>query len=780
MVDPGPEKSARRRREVRRRRALGVFMSACLVLGLSVLPAPAAHAGLGWGSIGIGDPYFPTQGNGGYDVERYDIRLRYDPRPANPPRTDLSAVTTITATTTSLIDGFYLDLDGLNVRAVTVDGQPVSWQRTGADMLVNFPTRRWPGQRFTVQITYDGTPVTAVNRYSYGTPGWIRTMDGILVVGQPNGASTWFPSNDHPSDKALFDITLTVPPGVQALASGLPGPTTTEPDGWQTTTWTSRDPMATYLASVAIGDYDVRRSADSAGRPVISAVGGYRDQWVEELDRIDEITTFLSDQLGPYPFETNGAVVASDNLGFALETQGRPTYGWNFFTGQNDPRGLQVIAHETAHQWFGNQVTLARWQDIWLNEGLATYLQWLWNEHGGVETVDQAFQRLACRPSVWGSTIWNAPGDPGPARLFDSFVYDRGAMTLVALRRTIGATAFSTLLRQWAAPGTGAPRTTGDFIAMAEQVSGRDLDAFFRSWLYTTGKPTSLTCSSVTAPSAPNGVAATGGPGRTSTTVTWRLPASNGGGEILGYTVALADQNNPNTPVQTREVSAYTRAATFDGLDPIRPFLVFVRARNSAGTGPSGGAISAVPPTGPLSVAATVNDTSRSATVTWNPPSLFGGSPITGYLVSRDGVDSKGNGPTASTVRADRRSLTFTNLQPGVLYTLQVRAINAAGTGPAGTATVTALQRLSAPTPAIAGTARVGAILTAKPGTWTTGSTLTYQWSADGTAIPGATASTFTPTGAQVGTRLTVTVTGTKVGFLTAAKTSAAAGPVQP
>jgi aminopeptidase N len=484
---------------------VALVTSLCLALVLGVTQAPAAHAGWSPGAIGIGDPYFPTQGNGGYDVERYDIRLRYDPRRADPPPTDLSAVTTITAITTSLLDSFYLDLDGLTVRAVTVDGQPVSWQRTGADMLVNFPTRKWSGQRFTVQVTYDGTPVTAVDPYSYGTPGWIRTMDGVVVVGQPNGASTWFPSNNHPSDKALVDITLTVPPETAAVANGLPGPTTIEADGWRSTTWSSRDPMSTYLATVAIGNYTVTRSTSSSGLPLISAVGSLRGPWISTLDRIDEITGFIESQLGAYPFETNGSVVTSDNWGSALETQGRPTYSGGFFVIPGDPIGTAVIAHETAHQWFGNRVTLARWQDIWLNEGFATYIQWLWNEHEGIETVDQAFQRLACRPSSWGSTDWLAPGDPGANRLLDRFVYDRGAMTLVALRRVIGADTFGTLLRQWAAPGTGAPRTTGDFVAMAEQVSGRDLDAFFQTWLYTPSKPAELTCSptsSVTSGSA--------------------------------------------------------------------------------------------------------------------------------------------------------------------------------------------------------------------------------------------------------------------------------------
>lgn len=773
MVDARADTSPGWRPSRHRRRHVTLITTMVLALVLGVVQAPNAHAGLSWGAIGIGDPYFPTQGNGGYDVERYDIRVRHDPE-----QTALNAVTTITARTTSLIDGFYLDLDGLTVRGVTVDGQPVQWARTGADLRVNFPIRKWPGERFAVQVTYDGTPVTALNPYSYRTPGWIRTMDGVVVASEPNGASTWFPSNNHPSDKALFNITMTVPAGVAAIANGVPGPTSTDADGWQTTTWSSRDPMATYLATVAIGAYDVRRSEDGAGRPIVSAVGNLRGEWVDDVDRVEEITTFLADRIGPYPFETNGAIVSSDNLPFALETQGRSVFGWGFFNGPNDAYGAEIIAHETAHQWFGNLVTLARWLDIWLNEGFATYFQWVWNEHQGTETVDQAFARLACRPDVWGSTDWAAPGDPGPTRLLDRFVYDRGAMTLVALRRLIGAESFNTLIRRWAAPGTGEPRTSADLIALAEQVAGRDLDDFFHTWLSTPGKPAELTCSTVTLPSAPTGVAASGGPGRTSTTVTWALPTSNGGGEIVGYTAQLADQNNPSTPVQTRQVPPYARSAAFDGLDPNRPFLVFVKAQNSAGTGPSGGAISAVPPTVPP-VAATANHTTRAATVTWNPPALTGGSPITGYAVSRDGVDSAGNGPTTSTVGADRRSLTFGNLQPGATYTFQVRAINAVGTGPAGTATGTVLRRLTAPTPTIAGTPKVGSTLSARPGTWTAGTALTFQWSADGVAIPGATRSTLRLAGAQAGTRITVTVTGAKSGYLTAAKTSAAAGPVR-
>ena len=202
------------------------------------------------------------------------------------------------------------------------------------------------------------------------------------------------------------------------------------------------------------------------------------------FDRQPEIIRFLERHFGDYPFATAGGVVDDTDAGFALENQTRPVYSpvfWEFGFGDF------VVVHEIAHQWYGDHVAVARWQDIWLNEGFASYAEWMWSEREGFESAQETFDFLYNDIPV-DDEFWDLRiGDPGPDHLFDDPVYTRGAMTLQVLRNTIGDRAFFRLLRSWAA-GDGN-RTTAAFIARAERISGQQLDALFDAWLYTPGRP---------------------------------------------------------------------------------------------------------------------------------------------------------------------------------------------------------------------------------------------------------------------------------------------------
>ena len=208
--------------------------------------------------------------------------------------------------------------------------------------------------------------------------------------------------------------------------------------------------------------------------------------------------TFFETKFGRYPFGSFGAVIDDDeDAGYALENQTRPIYS-----------GIpsdSTVAHELAHQWYGDKVTPKQWKDIWLNEGFATYAEWLWDEHHnpGIEslTVPKRFAALyvdADNPA-WTGVM---PADPGPAGLFDAPVYDRGAAFLYALRLTIGDRDFDRLLRQWAARSANTPATTDDLKALAERVSGQQLDDLFQDWLYTPGRPADPRSGSARAPAA--------------------------------------------------------------------------------------------------------------------------------------------------------------------------------------------------------------------------------------------------------------------------------------
>ena len=715
-----------------RRWALVLIIS--VVLGTILVPDAAA--GFSPGSPGIGDPYFPLQGNGGYDVQHYDIAVRYDPS-----GTAMSGVTTIAAVATQILDSFYLDLQGLDVRSVTVSGQPATASREGSDLLIRYATKIWAGQEFTVVVAYDGTPVSAVNRYDFAKGGWVRALDGVVVDSQPNGASTWFPSNDHPSDKATFTITTTVPPGVSAIANGLPDAPVVGADGWISTTWRTRDPMTTYLATVAIGDYEISAPATVLGIPVINAVGrsGALGD-TEELGRLGDVLGYLQGVLGPYPFEATGSIVESDNFQTALETQTRPLYSKYFFIGQDNPKASTVMLHEMSHQWFGDLVTISRWKDIWLNEGFATYLQWLWEEHEGIETADQAFNALACRPSTFGSNDWAAPGDPGPADLFSRFVYDRGAMALHLLRRTIGDASFFALLRQWAQPGDGTTRDTAEFINMAEQVSGRQLNDQFTTWLYTPGKPADLTCSAVNPPTAATRVTVTTNATNQSATISWDPPASNGGSSVTGYVVGRDGTDAGSQGPITRTVYSTARSATFTNLRTTDRYTLSVQPTNSAGPGPIVTAVATFPaptPDAPTAVAATRGN--ASATVTWTAPARVGSSPITGYRVRRYSSTVL---QATTTVASGARALVVTGLTNGSSYTFDVTAINAAGVGPASTVTPAVVPATTPGIPTTVAASRNDAAHTATltwtPPTSTGGTAITgYRLSRDGTDTSG-------------------------------------------
>jgi aminopeptidase N len=457
------------------RRVLPVL--ATVVTATLLLATPAGASGARPGAPGAGDAYFPLAGNGGYDVRHYSLDIRY-----NPATKAFAGVAEIDARALASLSSFNLDLRGFTVRVVTVDGRPAGVARDGQEMTVSPRRALKKGEKFTVTVRYDGTTGQPTDNTG-ALYGWVSMPDGAFVANEPEGASTWYPVNDHPTDKASYDFRVTVPAGKTAVCNGeLVGKHTF--GGWTTWIWRATDPMASYLSMAAVGDYDLSFSRGPRGLPIIDAVD--RDLGPEaddNLARQAEMIGYLSDLIGPYPFTSFGAVIDDDeDAGYALENQTRPIY--------SGPPDELTVLHELAHMWFGDSVSPARWQEIWLNEGFATYAEWLWEERDGGRTPAQQFDELFAAPPTAGH--WNpAPGDPGAENLFDSAVYNRGAMTLQALREKIGDRTFFTLLRAWYAKYRDGNADTADFIALAEKLSRQNLDPFFQIWLYTPGKPTS-------------------------------------------------------------------------------------------------------------------------------------------------------------------------------------------------------------------------------------------------------------------------------------------------
>ncbi|MGR6967666.1 M1 family metallopeptidase [Geodermatophilus sp. URMC 61] len=490
------------------RRPVVLVATATVLVGL-VPATAAADDGQGqWsgeptpGAPGIGDPYYPLDGNGGYDVEHYDLDLRYDPA------TDvLSGTATVEATATQDLSAFDLDLEGLEVRSVTVDGRPATWSRDGGELTITPARPLGQDREFAVAVTYDGVPAT-IQDPALGQSGFFHTADGALVAGQPESAATWFPANDHPRDAASVAVSIAVPEGLEGISNGALEGTRTQ-DGWTTWSWRAEEPMATYLVTLAVGEFDIRAYEVDGIRywdavdpslagldPDPDVAGPSVGEVVDAaLARQPEVIEFLSESFGPYPFSTAGAIVDNvPGMAFALETQTRPVYAPGFFT---DPvQGDLVVVHELAHQWYGDSVRLDAWQHIWLNEGFATYAEWLWLEREGLSTPQKEFDQLyanadtlfpGLQPPFW--TV--LPGDPGAATslLFHPAVYQRGAMTLHALRQVVGDTAFFQVVDEWATSRAGQAVTTDEFTTLAEKFSGRELDDLFQAWLYTPERP---------------------------------------------------------------------------------------------------------------------------------------------------------------------------------------------------------------------------------------------------------------------------------------------------
>ena len=427
------------------------------------------------GAVGVGDPYFPGLGNGGYDVAHYDLALTWDADAGT-----LDGVATITAEATQDLTRYDLDLSGLEVRSVEVDGRAAKVARHDRELVITPSRTLAEGAAFITVVTYDGTPTPISEGTDLFDVGWQTNGREAFVVSEPSGAETFYPSNDHPTDKATYSFHVTAPSDQTVAANGLlqgtrPG------DGVTTWDYEARDPIASYLVQIAIGDYELVDGGTVAGIVVRHAIHrSILEEAKATVARTGEMLQVLEQIWGPYPFEAYGVLVVDEPLGFALETQTLTLLGSDIGTAG---RGAEVILlHEMSHQWVGDSVSLASWKDIWLNEGFATYSEWLWTERtGGPSAARQARSRFG--------TLNVPPGDPGNDELFGDSVYVRGGRTLQAVREAVGDAAFFRILRAWPVEHRYASASTADFEALVERESGQDLHALFEQWLFDPTEP---------------------------------------------------------------------------------------------------------------------------------------------------------------------------------------------------------------------------------------------------------------------------------------------------
>ncbi|MEV6161771.1 M1 family metallopeptidase [Streptomyces sp. NPDC052052] len=456
----------------RLRTALLAAASAALVA--AALPSPVP--------LGIGDPLFPYLGNPGYDVLSYDIGLTYH----GSNNTPLDAVTTIDARTTEPLDRINLDFTRGTVSAVEINGRGVDFAIADEDLVIRAPSRLPAGTALRITVRHTSDP-----RGNQDTGGWLRTADGLAMANQADAAHRVFPSNDHPADKAYFTFRITAPKDFTVVANGLW--VGTDPHGAETT-WTYRTahPMATELAQVGIGRSTVVERTGPHGLPVRDVVpAADRERLEPWLSRTPGQLAWMEQQVGRYPFENYGLLVAATDTGFELETQTLSLFERSLFTRPGYPQWYveSIMVHELAHQWFGDSVSPKTWSDLWLNEGHATWYEARYAEEHGGGPLERRMREAYLKSDGWRAAGGPParPDKPGPGQklsLFRPVVYDGSALILYALRQEIGENAFDRLERSWLHRHRDSNATTADFVRTASLVAGRDLTSFFDGWLY--------------------------------------------------------------------------------------------------------------------------------------------------------------------------------------------------------------------------------------------------------------------------------------------------------
>lgn len=446
---------------------------------------------------GVGDPLYPELGNAGYDVQHADVSLRLDTSSGR-----LAGVTQMEAIATADLDSWSVDMDTMFPSEVLVDGEPAVWDHEDGELRIDPENVVAEGATFVTTITYGGLSEPFDSPAATFNMGLQQSEDGFFVLSEPDGTSSWLPVNDHPSDKATYSLRVSVPGPLVVAASGSLVEVVQEEDGFLTYSFEVRQPVAPYLLALGVGNLELSSEDGPAGIEIRNYFDSdIRDSSLSVFGQQSRMIEFLTERFGPYPFDTYGALVLETaELGVALETQTLSTFGSQILG-----LGEDVVVHELAHQWFGDSVSVATWNDIWINEGFATYAQWLWlEETKGIPTRDvriaQAYELISGRVFLSGTDSepvaaaqayrqFPPAGEPDPDDLFNATVYLRGGLTLHALRLEIGDDAFFEAAKKFQEKFQYGNASTQDFVQVVSDVAGRDMSQFFDAWLYDEAMP---------------------------------------------------------------------------------------------------------------------------------------------------------------------------------------------------------------------------------------------------------------------------------------------------
>jgi len=439
-------------------------------------PAPAPSSPRPPAARGVSDPVedsvYPDVGDPGVDALRYDLDLSWD----RDTRT-LRGRETLRLRATTAADHLRLDLAAeLTVRSVRLDGAEVGFEHDGKDLVID--TDVTADRRYVVAIAYSGSPrpvPAPTQRSDFDATGWTTTSDGeVWTMQEPYGAYSWYAVHDQPSDKALYSFTISAPAPWVGVANGDLRARDTA-DGRTTTHWVLDEPAASYLVTIAIGPFAVTEDSSTSGIPITYWTPEGRPGLVQRLQQAPTVLAWLEDRLGPYPFATLGFLVVKSLSG--METQTMITLGDTSYA-----TGPEVLLHELAHHWYGDQVTPRDWADVWMNEGMATYLQYVWEDEVGMASLDVATAGWAAKDAQLRAA-YGPPADPEPESFAAPNVYTTPALMWHELRGQLGEDTFWRLVREWPASHDNGNAGYDDITAWWSERSGEDLSGFFDEWL---------------------------------------------------------------------------------------------------------------------------------------------------------------------------------------------------------------------------------------------------------------------------------------------------------
>lgn len=418
------------------------------------------------------DKYYPKDGNGGYDVASYDVTLDYD-------KTAIKATSKIKATTTQDLTRFNLDLRGLDVSSVTVDGQKATFAREGEHELVITPGEKLAkGAEITIEVAYSGKPQSI--KTPRGVSGWRTLTDGsVVALGSPHGAQTWMPVNDTQVDKAIVSLTVTAPEGYTTIAGGTQSTGATR-DGRVTTKWSDATPVAPGAIMLVMGSFELKKGTLD-GKPVYTALGKGTNSAL--ADKQAEVIKFLSTKITPYPMSSSGALMLSCDGGWCAEGYFNAPQTRSVLCGC---AGESDLVHTTAAQWYGNEVSPKTWADASLIDSQAKYATWLWDEHKGVkldERYKEIMAKVAGDEKFWARKL----SDPGKGQEFA--VADKGVLMTHALRMKVGDEKFFKLYHSFVQTNHMWNQGWYDWQLFAKAKTQTKLDPFFKAWVDGTTVP---------------------------------------------------------------------------------------------------------------------------------------------------------------------------------------------------------------------------------------------------------------------------------------------------